>query len=369
MFQLGTKWKLWDLPSFLQADIEAITLRGYSTEPEEVVDTLRLPADLYATSIDDEGKFRGLSVEAITIRVCPTWRDLYLERRQGVKSHKGQSTWGRVAGALIEEYCKGLLAHFDELAQKPDGLNYQKIQSLAEEYSQMFWEPRTKSLQKLQEKASNPEEAPERLVFLLQQTAKYELTMLGIDYIFSQNGRGLLDRLLAMVTRAFERRTAERTPGGEFIPLTRGIPIRFDKETTQIHPGTNLGLSEVTTPDFIILEPTDIVMGEVKTGDHLKPFHLETIAGYALAYESQHKKDVNFGILYFFETHARQMSFAQSYMFVVDDILRRRFLLTRNRAYSILQQSAPPLLVDERDYEEYCEYCKHHTNCYPDSDD
>lgn len=272
-----------------------------------------------------------------------------------------------MAGPLIEEYCKGLLAHFNELAQKPSGLNYQKIQSLAEEYSQMFWEPRTKSFLKLQEKATSPEEAPERLIFLLQQTAKYELTMLGVDYIFGQNGRGLLGRLLAMVTRAFGRETTERTPGGEVVPLMRGIPIRFDKETIQIHPGASLGLSEVTTPDFIILKTADVVMGDVKTGDHLKPFHLDTIAGYAIAYESQHKKDVNFGILYFFETHARQMSFAQSYMFGIDDFLRRSFLRKRNEAYRILQRSEPPRLAD--DYEAHCKHCKHHTYCYPNSND
>jgi|GEM_PF-718627 len=340
MYQLGTKWKLWDLPSFLQADVEAITLRGYSTEPEEVVDTLRLPADLYATSVDDddEGNFRGLSVEAITSRYCPTRRDFYLEKKQGFS--KGYSTWGRVAGHLIEEYCKGLLAHFDELAQKPSGLNYQKIQSLAEEYSQTFWEPRTKSFQKLQEKATSSEEAPERLVFLLQQTAKYELIMLGIDYALSQNGK--------------------------FVPLMQGIPIVFDEEDIRIHPGANLGLSQTTTPDFIILKPT-VVMGDVKTGKHLKPFHLHTIAGYALAYESQRKENVNFGVVYFFETHVTQMSFAQSYVFVIDDFLRRKFLDARNEAYRILQKSDRPPKAD--DYEEYCKHCKHHQDCYPSAND
>jgi CRISPR/Cas system-associated exonuclease Cas4 (RecB family) len=343
MYQLGTKWKLWDLPSFLQADVEAITLRGYSTEPEEVVDTLRLPADLYATSIDDEGNFRGLSVEAITSRYCPTRRDLYLEKKQDLTSSRGHSTWGRVAGSLIEKYCQGLLTHFSKLAQKPSGLDYQRIQSLAEEYSQTFWKTRIKSLQKLQEKAQIPEEEPERLVFLLQQTAKYELTMLGVDYAFSQNG------------------------GGEFVPLMQGIPIAFDEEVTQIHPAANLGLSEVTTPDFIILEPANTVMGDIKTGKRLEPFHLNTITGYTIAYESHHKEDVNFGVVYFFETHGTQMSLAQSYVFVIGDSLRRIFLRTRNDAYRVLQRSEPPPLAD--DYEAYCKYCKHHADCYPDSDD
>lgn len=341
MYQLGTKWKLWDLANFLQDDVKAITMRGYSTEPEDVVDTIRLPADLYVTSVDDKGIFRGFSVEKISIRDCPTRRDLYLEKKLGVRSRKGHSTWGRVAGTLIEEYCTGLLAYFVELAQKPEGLNYQIIQALAEKYTQTFRENHGKSLQKLQSKASGLEETPGRLVFLLQQTAKYELTMLGADYALSQNG------------------------DGEFVPLMQGIPIIFDKNAIRIHPGTNLGLSQITTPDFIILDPA-IVMGDVKTGDRLKPFHLHAIAGYALAYESQHKDNVNFGVVYFFETHLKQMSVAQSYVFVIDDFLRRKFLDARNEAYKILQRSEPPPLAD---YEQYCKYCKYKAECCPNSDD
>jgi CRISPR/Cas system-associated exonuclease Cas4 (RecB family) len=343
MYQLGTKWKLWDLPNFLQADIEAITLRGYSTEPDEVVDTLRLPADLYTTRVDSRGNFRGLSVAAITSRECPTQRDLYLENTLDLRGRKGQGTWGRVAGNLIEEYCKGLLEHFSQLAQRPDGLDYQKIHSLTGEYSQIFWRTHANGLRKLQEKAGSFLEEPKRLAFLLQQTAKYELTMLGVDYALSQNGNG------------------------EFVPLMQGILIVFDEAHTRIQPATSLGLSKTTTPDFIILEPTNVVMGDVKAGDHFKSSYLDTIAGYALAYESQHKQNVNFGVVYFFETHARQMSFAQSYVFVIDDFLRQSFLYQRNNAYRILQQDTPPQRTD--DYETSCKYCKHLAHCYPDSND
>ena len=338
MYQLGTKWKLWNLPNFLQDDVKSITLRGYDTEPPVI-----LPADFLTTNVGEEGSFQGLSVEKITSRYCPTRRDLYLEKKLGSRSSRGHSTWGRVAGHLIEEYCKGLLKHFNELAQEPSGLDYQKIQALAGEYSQMFRETRTKSIQKLRDKAENREEAPERLIFLLQQTAKYELTMLGVDYAFSQSGNG------------------------EFVPLMQGIPIIFDEEATRINPGANLGLSEITTPDFIVLDEPAIVMGDVKTGVHLQPFHLHTITGYALAYESQHKEAVNFGVVYFFETHAKQMSFAQSYVFVIDDFLRRKFLDARNEAYKILQKSElPPLAAD---YKKYCKYCKHRVDCYPNSND
>jgi len=386
MYQLGTKWKLWGLPSFLQADIEAITLRGYSTEPEEIAGALRLPADLYLAGVDDKGSFKGLSVEKVTSRYCPTGRDLYLEKKLGSRGSKGHITWGRVAGRLIEEYCLGLLEHFRDWAQGPAELDYQRIQMLTDDYSRRFWNrpSHKKNLRKLQNEAGIPEEAPERLAFLLQQTAKYELTMLSADYILGQSG------------------------DGEFVPLMEGIPIVFKGEAIQINPQSDLGLSETTTPDFIIFdnvgrvykfgesrrepfyklfttiwhiferetakrmpevssqvsyapEPT-IVMGEVKTGTQLQPFHLHAVAGYAISYESQHKRDVNFGIVYFFETHVTQMSFAQSYVFVIDDFLRRKFLDARNDAYRILQKSALPPKAG--DYEKYCKYCKHHEDCY-----
>ena len=345
MYQLGTKWTLWNLPAFLQDDVESITLRGYSTGPEEVLDRLRLSADLYAASLDDKGNFRGLSVEIITSRYCPNGRDLYLEKKKALRGSKGHTTWGRVAGHLIEKYCKGLLKHFEELAHRPEGLDYQSIQTLAQEYSQTFWgkSSHKKKLKELQDQARTSEEAPERLVFLLQQTAKYELTMLGIDYTLSQNRNG------------------------KFVPLMQRIPVRFDEEAVRISPGTNLGLSETTTPDFIILDEPAVVMGDIKTGIRFEQFHLHTIAGYALAYESQHKKDVNFGIVYFFETHTTQMGLAQSYVFVIDDFLRRKFLDMRNEAYKILQRAEPPSLVD--DYDKHCKYCKHHTDCYPDIND
>jgi len=111
-------------------------------------------------------------------------------------------------------------------------------------------------------------------------------------------------------------------------------------------------------------------MGEVKTGFRLEPFHLHTIAGYALAYESQHNVNVNFGIVYFFETHSKQMNFAQSYVFVIDDLLRRGFLDRRNSLYTILQQNDPPRTARELpngsiSYENHCKYCHFKAICYP----
>lgn len=337
MYQIGTKWKLWDLPQFLQDEINAIKLRGYILEAPVV-----LPPDF----VIDANNLR-LSVEQVASAYCPTSRDIYITKKLRSRKNNSQSTWGQIAGHLIEEYCKGLMDQFSQLAQNPQGLHYHSLQNLAHQYSQNFWATRQKKVAELRKKANSTEESPERLIFLLQQTAKYELTMLGADYSFCQN------------------------EGGKFISLMQGIPILFDSDSVKIMPNNLLGLGDKTTPDFLIQEPS-VVMGEVKTGLRLEPFHLHTIAGYALAYESQHNVAVNFGIVYFFETHSKQMNFAQSYVFVIDDTLRQGFLDRRNRQYAILQRNEPPRTARELPdgnnyYENQCNYCKFKAICYPEN--
>lgn len=332
MYQLGAKWKIWDLRSFTQDEVGTINLRGYNPASPII-----LPADYYTSSLDGEDNLRRLSVASIASGPCPNKRDLFLEKKVGIKVADGHKTWGRLAGHLIEDYLKGLPYFFRKLAQKPKRLSYQRIQSLAEEYSSYYWESKNKRLSDLLKEASTAEEDPERLVFMLQQTVKYELALLGMDY-------------------ALAKKWNKR-----FTPLTKEILIEYQDDDVRIKPAVILGISDTTTPDFTILHP-EVVMGEIKTGSRLEPYHLHTVAGYALAYESQYKVNVDFGIVYFIETHVRQMSFPQSYMFVIDNFLRRKFLDARNKAYSVLQLEAPPDLAD---YEKNCKDCKFLTECYP----
>jgi len=328
MYQLGTKWKLWELQNVFQTEVGAITLRGYINESP-----VSLPADFYTFE-------KRLSVERIASTYCPTRRDVYFEIKRGIRQKSPNKTWGQTAGSLIEEYCRGILEHFHDVALKPAGLDYQIVQELVDNYSKTFWTKHENKFRDLHRKAVNSEEEPEKLFFLLQQTAKYELILLGADYELCQNS------------------------GKKFVPLIDSIPIRFDAETVTIAPEQHLGLGKTTTPDFIILKPVP-VMGDLKSGKSLKFFHLNTIAGYALAYESQYNVDVNFGVIYFFETHSKQMNFAQSYVFVIDDLLRKQFLTTRDKLYKLLQNDEDPPLVDETDYETYCQFCKYHVKCYP----
>jgi CRISPR/Cas system-associated exonuclease Cas4 (RecB family) len=342
MYQLGTKWKLWNLQQLSQEIIDSISplYRGYNLESP-----ISLAADF---SYVEEG-VRPLSVEQIAHNECFTRRDLYLFKRNQVK-RKDAITWGRIAGILIDDFCKGLTVYFHDLAEHPEGLNYQKIEEFAQQYTDKFREDHKRQLNGLELIAKKEEEQPEYLSYLLKQTAKYELMMIGADFYSSQ------------------------IPGQRFIPLTQSRLIHFDELSVQIHPNPLLGISDNNTPDFMITDDP-IVIGEIKSGNILMPHHLHTIAGYALAYESEHHSDVNIGdvnigIVYFFQTHSisRERNFAQCYFFVISDILRKGFLASREQAYSALLEDNPPKLLRETSEELYkstCTHCKYFGYCYP----
>lgn len=329
MYQLGTKWKLWDLPNYFREDVGQITLRGYGTEPP-----IPLPSDFYSKS------FIPLSVEKIARGYCPIRRDLFLEKKLGVTSN--QSVWGQTAGNLIESYFKDIFVHFSELSKEPKRLTYQKIEKLSQSYSDTFWQGRQRLLKHLENKATIPWEKPERFKSLLQQTAKYELLMLGTDYNL-------------------------RKARSKFVPIVPRLSIEFNERNLHVQPNPRLGLGKKTTPDFLVRNPV-AAMGEIKSGRSIQPYHLHAVAGFALAYESQYNTNVDFGIVYFFETYNDHLNFAQTYVFLIDDFLRRKFLNERNDAYKLLQRKSAPRITKkfrDKHYETLCSKCKLLTNCYP----
>ena len=144
--------------------------------------------------------------------------------------------------------------------------------------------------------------------------------------------------------------------------LLARVPINH--RNVQISPDARvIGISSPSTPDFLISSLQ--VVGDIKSGAAFKDFYPLTCAGYAIAYENQygHGNDMNFGIIYFLETHSRAVTTARSYAFVIDDQLRHEFLDRRNEAFGMLLQDpeTPPPLAPSRD--QYCIHCKYLNEC------
>lgn len=332
MYQLTTKLHLWDLPSHFQEEIGQISIRGNSQEAP-----VNLPAE-YSFPIR-ANHIRPLSVEKIARDFCPLRRDLYLEIRNRVRNER--SIWGQTAGTFIERYFKGMFAHFSALSSNPENLTYQEIDALSRDYSEDFWKKNKCLVHQLERKATRIAESPEKLKFFLTQSTKYELLMLKADYVLSLTN-------------------SESSANSGPIELT------YDAAHLDIKPEPRLGLSKLTTPDFLINQPI-VIIGEIKTGTWLSPYYLEAVTGFALAYESENEIPVNFGMVYFVETHSDCLSFARTYIFVIDDFLRRNFLDRRNNTYSLLLGEEPPITdtFQAKYYEDRCSKCKYLQNCYP----
>ena len=138
------------------------------------------------------------------------------------------------------------------------------------------------------------------------------------------------------------------------------------KSSLQLEPNPiEIGISSPAEPDFLIKKYQ--VIGDIKSGIEFKNFHQLTCAGYALAYENEKKRDIDWGIIYFFPTrnpsaYVKPITFAQIYIFRLDDNLRKWFLDFRNQDYDIISKDKPPDFP-EPDKRRHCKRCRFEEQC------
>ncbi|MCW3133850.1 MAG: CRISPR-associated protein Cas4 [Methanophagales archaeon] len=141
------------------------------------------------------------------------------------------------------------------------------------------------------------------------------------------------------------------------------IDIAFQESQVKIQPTPiQIGISTPATPDFLIEKYSAV--GDIKSGVKFEDHYLLTCAGYALAYENwkrKEKRDINFGIIYFFPTriptdYAKPFTFAQMYVFPIDDVLRKWFLEERDNAYETIIKDGMPDFPKNKEHCEHCQY-------------
>ena len=313
MLQLHYNLKVVEPVLQFQTEVSGIELRGWDpTNP------VAIPPDLL-TAIRSS-KAKPLSVAAICFRHCPTLRDLYLAATSRLK---GEQTWGRVAGTLAEKFLTELVSdRFNRKLLKRQR-NYIALRRVIERRLKQFARARSNDFQRLDRYKVSAADSPSFFETLLCNVGIHELASQEFDFTFRAKGE-----------------------------------LRARPAETDLLPAEHLGLSRKTTPDFIF--PDLKAVGDMKTGYQVEDYHFLTCAGYALAYESQEKMPIDFGMVYFFPTHRNAVSFAQVYIFVIDDELRRRFLLRRNAAYTTILASDAPPFPDET---ERCSTCKYLRTC------
>jgi CRISPR/Cas system-associated exonuclease Cas4 (RecB family) len=296
----------------------------------------------FSNAIRDE-KISPLSVSDISNKYCPTGRDRYFEKGlnklPGARNLSGMPTWERRAGSLTENYVIELWnARNRGNVKRLNRLNYSELISNCNSYTTRFNRNKASYIKKLKAlELGSDDGKTEWLLNILNELSKNELALQLLDLNL---GRG--------------------------NTLSAG-DLKFKEK---LKPDTNaIGISKEAEPDFLI-EKFKLV-GDIKTST--KPFNdiyeLEayrfTCAGYALAYENQTGKDVNWGAIYFLQMlisnyYERPLIAPQVYIFPIDDTLRTNFRRARSDLYSKLSENTlPPFPEDKRN----CKSCRFLKEC------
>ncbi len=296
-------------------------------------------------------EIRSLSVSNIADIYCPTRRLLYLDK--GINrppAKRSKTTWGRIAGNIVEDYVRRILE--ENVGQDR---SYSSLIGYSKSLDEEFINSR-RNISQL-EKLRNIEKTAEGQERSETGDADWLLKLLKC------NGRAELG---SKVLHSLIRET-------ESLDIT-DIEIETDQKKLEIKPKEyQIGISSPARPDFIILRSG--IVGDIKTGvikEDVNPFKnhfLLTCAGYALACENQYKgeHDINWGMIYLIPTrvpsdYIRPLTFAQLYVFPIDDHLRRWFLDKRDEAYDIISKPDPPHFPS-RDERHHCKYCRFRDYC------
>lgn len=329
--------------------VQDIKLRGYDPETfltgefaRKIKLKLELDEDRQEGKISDEeykkelktlGAIPPLSVSNIADRYCPTRRDLYFAKGANRPDIKERTTWGRIAGNVVETYLSKILGEPIEFD------HYSSLKTKSKEFCEDFMESCSRNINRLKE---------------IEETEK-EIEIGDTEWflkLISNNGRAEFGLKLLH----------------SFLKENGSLDINNVKLCFEIWPNIlQIGINSPAIPDFII--PQFGIVGDIKTGVQFKPHYQLTCAGYALAYENQYGKnnDINWGVIYFFPTrnpsaYVRPLTFAQIYIFPIDDNLRRWFLHSRDDAYRIISKTEPPSFPDER-RRDHCHSCRFKEYC------
>jgi len=331
-------WNLTRPDQELGEDVDNITLRGYNEETSITGE--------FAWKIA-ERQINPLSVSDISDKYCPTRRDLYLKKgvnRPDRSYRRGTETWGSKAGILVEKYTQVIIEKISE--DVTPSYNYRDIIEISDTNHEDYMDGANAEIRRLKRlEELYPEERgnTEWLKKLLKSNGRAE-------FAFNYLNEAL-------------RRSMSITPEDVLVGRRSIIDVPNSRRTHVKQIGINLPAA----PDFII--PRYGIIGDIKTGTEFKPHFQLTCAGYALAYENIKRKDnnINWGIIYFFPTRGlsffrKSVTFAQVYIFPIDNYLRREFLSKRDEAYSVISKKDFPSFPKEKE-REHCKHCKFKDFC------
>jgi CRISPR/Cas system-associated exonuclease Cas4 (RecB family) len=338
MFQVIVMWNLAKPEQELSEVINEVELRGYNEET--------FITGEFAWKIA-ENKIKPLSVSDIADKHCPTRRDLYIKKgvsRPSERIRRGETTWGIKAGILVEEYLQKIVENVLKIADINS--DYSKIIEISDTNHSSYVSGKQHEINRLEKLEKRyPEETGNTgwLKKLLKSNGRAEFAFNYLNEVLKEN--------------------TSINGGDIFI----GKNAKIDKPKARKKHVKQIGINLPATPDFIM--PKYGIVGDIKTGIEFKSHFQLTCAGYALAYENVNGEghNINWGVIYFFPTRnpslfRKSITFAQVYIFPIDNYLRKEFLTKRDEAYNIISKSEFPKFPPKSE-REHCRYCRFRDFC------
>ncbi len=260
-----------------------------------------------------------LSLHEIASQHCPTGRDLYLRRVEGLRPKPSERMLrGRVLHSVVEEV----------IVEAKRSLYSGKVGNGKELYAHLM-ETKPVTIERIRNSLHDVSEE------MREQLVKKSSTLWDFESLqLSSN----LDRVLS-----------ERPSTGIDALVNTAIPFVVER----VIDGSFLGLSESIRVDA--LAQTMVVL-DLKTGKRREFQHLYTV-GYALALEAELEGPVDVGVVVYLDMD-RDFPLVWRELHVMDESLRREFIEERNRKMKIVQDEEDPGLADKCPID-----CPFYTHC------
>lgn len=201
-----------------------------------------------------------------------------------------------------------------------------------------------------------------KLLTLLQEKKRETLNSLFAEYGIGRylneidesrlrkDAEALYDHLVLQASAKLDRILSEVTsiPDVESI-VARAIPMDVER----LVDGRLLGLSRELKVDMF----TDRrIVADIKTGD-VRDFHKYTLAGYALAIESDLEIPIDYGVITYLSVEDGVVKVRCAAHFIGDE-LRREFIELRDEAFNVIHSGSDPGKPDS-----CLEYCVYYDVC------
>jgi CRISPR/Cas system-associated exonuclease Cas4 (RecB family) len=282
-----------------------------------------------------------LSVSQLAKTICSTHRDIYFEKILRVRVNPQDRPYQSEVGTMIHELLQ-MLHKF--------GMNYVHVHAADFNAQNMLSRLRAHGTQN-----------KKRLMQRYRHDPRFSREIWeGVDRQLS--AIIFFESLLTCSLLAFKasRKTAILSTG-QRIELMQEFDQLFDFSAIEHQlSAPQLGMTDPVTPDFLYNRR---VIGDIKTGSvHEDTFQMTCVA-YALAYEAEYRRNIDYGVILHVGQHAdyRYPIYHSSKIYKIDDSARIKFILLRDQKLDVLANRTDP---GRQPDEPRCRPCPFYQRCW-----